>query len=163
MLTHLITAEQCASCRLCCNFHRSSAWETPALTPELAERLRSRGLPLDSRPDGSITFALRFPEDAPEDFCANCPALDSGFGCTLPRELRPVECRLWPLRLMHTPVGNLGLGLYDACPALSPEVREQVIRESTSAMLPALRRMANEQPCIVRPFHPAYSIIWEER
>ena len=162
MLTHLISAAQCASCRLCCNFRRTSAWETPALTPDLAGRLRARGIPLRTREDGSTTFALHFPDDAPENFCANCPALDPTTGYTLPRSARPIECRLWPLRLMRAPSGGLALGLYDACPAVSPVVREQIIREATGALLPELRRIANEQPRTIRPIHPAYSIIWEE-
>lgn len=162
MLTHLISADRCATCRLCCNFRRSSAWETPILTPELADLLRLRGLPLRSRSDGSITFSLHFPEHAPESFCANCPALNPDSGCTLPRELRPIECRLWPLRLMRISSGALVLGLYDACPALSPAVRKQMIREATGTLLPTLLRIADEQPGIVRPFHPAYSVIWQE-
>ncbi len=162
MLTHLISAEQCASCRLCCNFQRTSAWETPALAPGLVERLRAQGIPLCVREDGSTTFALHFPADAPENFCTNCPVLNPAIGCTLPRSSRPIECRLWPLRIMRTPSGALAFGLYDACPAVSPAVREQIIREATSILLPELRRIANEHPCTVRPIHPAYSIIWEE-
>lgn len=162
MLTHFISAEQCAACRLCCNFRRSSAWETPSLTPELADHLRSRGLLLCSRPDGSTTFELHFPKEATENFCAKCPALHPGSGCTLPRELRPIECRLWPLRLMRTQSGTLVLGLYDACPALSPTVRRQITQAATGNLLPTLLRIADEQPHTVRPFDSAYSMIWQE-
>lgn len=163
MLTHLISAEQCAQCRLCCNFCRRSAWEAPALTFSLTQRLQSHGILICQRPDGSMTFALHFPENAPDDYCADCPMLDPGCGCTLPRETRPIECRLWPVRLMRSPSGRLCLGLYESCPAIaSPEVRFRIIRETTGPLLPELLRVADEQPCIVRPFDPAYAIIWEE-
>lgn len=102
MLTHLLRAQDCAACRLCCHFQRSSAWETPAIEPELVARYRELNPPppLMERADGSITFALRFPpDDAAVE--APCPMLDASSGCTLPREQRPFECRLWPLRLMR--------------------------------------------------------------
>lgn len=102
MLTHLLRAQDCAACRLCCHFQRSSAWETPAIEPELVALYRELNPPppLMERADGSITFALRFP---PDDASAEapCPMLDASSGCTLPREQRPFECRLWPLRLMR--------------------------------------------------------------
>ncbi len=162
MVSHLIPPALCASCRLCCNFRRCSAWETPSLSPELVAHLRSHGVPVTHRADGTTSFALNFPEDAPADFAALCPVLDPHSGCALPREMRPTECRLWPLRLMRTPEGALCLGLYDACPALSPEVRAQLIREATGSMLPTLLSLARNQPYIVRDPNPAYSIVWSE-
>ena len=118
MLTHLLRAQDCAACRLCCHFQRSSAWETPAIEPELVALYRELNPPppLMERVDGSITFALRFP---PDDASAEapCPMLDASSGCTLPREQRPFECRLWPLRLMRVREDECGMrpAAPDAC------------------------------------------------
>ena len=162
MLTHLFTPEQCAQCKLCCNFRRSSAWETPALDASLAEALQAAGTPLVHRGDGSCSFRLTYHGSDPAE-TADCPMLDPRRGCTLPREQRPFECRIWPLRLMRTADGRLALGLYLGCPALTPPVRAKLTEEATGPLLPLLLRQAEQQPLIVRPVDPAYSIIWTEK
>lgn len=162
MLTHLFTPEQCAQCRLCCNFRRSSAWETPALDSALAKSLQDSGVPLVQREDGSCSFLLTYHSSDPAE-SADCPVLDTCSGCTLPRELRPFECRIWPLRLMRTKDEHLALGLYLDCPALTTEVRQKLIKEATGPLLPLLLKQAELQPLIVRPVDPAYAIIWVEK
>lgn len=161
MLTHIFTPAQCARCKLCCNFRRASAWETPVLEAELADRLQHAGVPLQQREDGSCTFCLSYRTDDPEE-TANCPMLNPSSGCTLPRGDRPFECRIWPLRLMRTEQQRLALGLYKHCPALEPAVRDTLVREATGPMLPALLEFARRCPQAVRPADPAYSIIWQE-
>lgn len=160
MLTHLFTPEQCAQCKLCCNFRRCSAWETPALEPSAADELHTAGVPLCTREDGSCTFQLHFRTNDPKE-TANCPMLDPATGCTLPRDKRPFECRIWPLRLMYKGDGKLALGLYMHCPALTPAVRARLIAEATGPMLPTLVDYAQQFPQAVRPTDPSYTIIWE--
>ena len=161
MLTHLFTPDQCARCKLCCNFHRSTAWETPSLEPETAAALHAAGVPLQQRDDASCTFCLTFHTHDPEE-TANCPMLDPEKGCTLPREQRPFECRIWPLRLMKGTQG-LSLGLYMGCPALTPDVRRKLTTEATGPLLPMLQAYAKKHPAAVRPEDPAYTIIWQEK
>lgn len=160
MLTHIFTPADCARCKLCCNFCRSSAWETPALEPRLAQHLQTHGVPLEQRADGACTFHLHFVSTDPQE-CANCPVLDPEKGCSLPREQRPFECRIWPLRLMHGPLQQTVLGLYQACPALTPDVRQKLIAEATGPLLPSLLAYARQYPLAVRPMHPAYDIVWQ--
>lgn len=162
MLTHLFTPEQCALCKLCCNFHRSSAWETPVIDDKLATTLNESGVPMIYRKDGSRTFCLTFTSSDPSE-SANCPVLDTCKGCMLPREQRPFECRIWPLRLMREDDGTLILGLYLNCPALTPSVRNKIIQEATGALLPMLIEEAHRQPLIVRPVDPAYAVIWQDK
>lgn len=158
MLTHLFTPQECAQCKLCCNFRRCSAWETPALEPELATRLDAAGVPLETRADGSRSFRLHFCSSDPDE-AANCPMLDPHAGCTLPREQRPFECRIWPLRIMRTESGEQVLGLYTGCPALTERVRCRLIAEATGALRPRLLEYAQQHPASVRPVDPAYTII----
>ena len=162
MLTQFFTPDRCAACKLCCNFRRSSAWETPALPPGLVADLQAAGVPLHVREDGSCTFRLTYRSSDPAE-TANCPMLDTCRGCTLPRDSRPFECRIWPLRLMRTKDEHLALGLYLDCPALTTEVRQKLIKEATGPLLPLLLKQAELQPLIVRPVDPAYAIIWVEK
>ena len=145
MISHIITPDQCAACRLCCQFTRASQWETPSLTPEQVNFFRTRGIPLTHRKNGSYTFALQYDEDSLQDTCAPCPLLDHGAGCTLSRQNRPIECRIWPLRLMNTEDGSLCIAIYRDCPAFqNNETRERLIREASGPLLPFLLHLAKE-------------------
>lgn len=160
MLTEIFTPADCAECKLCCNFHRSSAWETPALENELIFLLQEEGVALDKRSDGSTSFYLHFCTDS-ENEVANCPMLDTATGCTLPRELRPFECRIWPLRLMKDS-SRLVIGLYKNCPALKCDILQKLIDHAKGELLPTLLDYAKRHPKAVRPINPAYTIIWSE-
>ncbi len=161
MLTHIFNSAVCARCRLCCNFRPASAWETPFLEDSLCELLSSRGIPLCTRPNGSRSFCLNFRTDAAEE-TADCPLLDPATGCTLPREQRPFECRVWPLRLMRTEEGELCIGCYTACPALNDaETLERLKAYACGDLLPVLLDYARRFPQSVRAFHPAYTLLWK--
>ncbi len=157
MLTSVLSPSVCASCRLCCNFQRSSAWETPVLEPRCVELLRSMDVPLEDREDGGLTLALQFDSSSVGEL-ALCPLLDSSSGCRLPRELRPLECRLWPLRLMRLDSGELGLAFYSACPGLASVSREALMLLARS-LYPELLAHLAQCPACVRCFHPAYSLL----
>lgn len=164
MLTEYISAEQCAHCRLCCHFRRNSAWETPVLEPERARQLTERSIPLMQRREHPAanehtTFALHYDGTDPAE-TAPCPLLTST-GCALPREQRPFECRIWPLRLMLSPTGLPSVALYNAgCSALMvPSGRSRLISFATGPFLPTLRRFAASFPPSIRPFHSDYIIL----
>lgn len=157
MLTHILTPTDCATCKLCCNFHRDSAWETPSLEPEQISLFQERGIPLEKRADGSCSFCLFFQADE----ACNCPVLDTDAGCTLPRSKRPFECRIWPLRLMKDGQ-QLVLGLYSQCPALSSPTLQKLIAYATGELLPAILQHGQRHPSIIRPLNPAYKVIWRD-
>ncbi len=158
MLTSLLPPSVCASCRLCCNFRPESAWETPALEPACAARLREEGITLKTRPEGGETIQLNFASDAPQK-AADCPLLDTCAGCRLPRAERPLECRLWPLRLMEDEAGVPAVACYRSCPGLAT-----VPRDTLLALAESLRPLFVERvacfPASIRPLHPAYEVLF---
>lgn len=160
MLTNIISPSDCSACKLCCNFVRSSAWETPALEQELVYLLQEQGIPLSQRPDGSTSFFLHYCSES-ENEAALCPMLSTQSGCTLPRRLRPFECRIWRLRLMNVS-GHLVLGLYKNCPALDNNKRCALIQFACTKLLPLLLDYAKNHPLAVRDFNPNYDVIWSE-
>lgn len=160
MLTNIFTPSDCAACKLCCNFHHSSAWETPSLENELIYLLQEEGYPLHKRCNGATTFYLNFETDS-EDEVANCPMLDPSKGCTLPRELRPFECRIWPLRIMRD-ASTLVIGLYKDCPALKEEAADKLIAFAIGELLPTMLDYARKHPTCIRDIDDTYSIIWRE-
>ncbi len=158
MLTSLLPPSVCASCRLCCNFLPESIWETPALEPPCAAHLRKLGVSLVERPQGGETIALNFAPECPQK-AADCPLLDTSAGCRLPRDLRPLECRLWPLRLMRDEAGNIVLACYSSCPGLASVPPEQLLSLAHS-LRPLLLERASSFPASIRPLHPNYSILF---
>lgn len=161
MLTSIFTPDQCASCKLCCNFHHCSAWETPFLEPALAEQLqRTFHVELFRRPDNSLTFRLPFTSQS-EDAIANCPMLDTASGCRLPRDQRPFECRIWPLRVMRRTSGEAVLGCYMDCPALDRATAERLVNYAQHTLRPLIIDYARHYPQTIRPCDPHYRIIDE--
>ncbi len=161
MLTHIFGPATCAQCRLCCNFRQRSAWETPFLEPELAAQLEQNGVSLTTRLNGSTSFALTYTGSNPEEHC-NCPLLDTTAGCTLPREIRPFECRVWPIRLMNDEHHQLCIAYYKDCPALLlPDTRQKLINYATNELLPILLHYAERFPTSIRPLDKHYTIIWK--
>lgn len=158
MLTQIFTPQECANCKLCCNFHRSSAWETPALSPEQVFLLQEMCVPLTQRNDGTVSFYLHFSTED-ENEVANCPMLDTCKGCTLDREQRPFECRIWPLRIMKQH-GKLVIGIYKACPALSEKKFNLLKDYALTELLPSILDYARCFPKAVREYDKAYQIIW---
>lgn len=163
MLTHIFSPSTCAQCRLCCNFCQRSAWETPFLEPPLAAQLAEQKIQLTTRLNGSQSFALHFLSHNPEDTC-NCPLLDPAKGCSLPREQRPFECRVWPIRLMKNDRHELCIACYKDCPALlHQDTWQKLVSYATGELLPSLLDYANRFPESVRPFDSHYSIIWTNK
>lgn len=160
MLTDIFSPSECAECKLCCNFHRSSAWETPALESELIYLLQEECVPLEKRPDGSTSFYLHFCSND-ENEVSDCPMLNRESGCTLPRELRPFECRIWPIRIMRDS-SRLVIGVYKNCPALRGDALEKLINYAKGDLLPHLKSYAASHPLSIRPLNPAYNVIWQE-
>ncbi len=157
MLTSLLPPSVCASCRLCCNFLPESFWETPALEPDCAARLRERGVALKTRPEGGETIQLKLASDAPQ--AVDCPLLDKCAGCILPRTERPLECRLWPLRLMEDEAGVPAVACYRSCPGLASVPRDTLLSLAES-LRPLFAERAACFPASIRPLHPAYVVLF---
>ncbi len=158
MLTSILPPSVCATCRLCCNFLPESVWETPALEPTAATRLRELGVALAQRPEGGETIALKFAPECPSE-AADCPLLDKCAGCRLPRTERPLECRLWPLRLMRNEAGVIVVACYTACPGLAA-VPASALLALAESLRPLLQERAATFPESVRPLHPNYHILF---
>ncbi len=158
MLTSLLPPEVCASCRLCCNFLPESLWERPALEEECAAHLRSLQVPLEQRPEGGETIALKADSEQQEK-AADCPLLDRSCGCRIPRALRPLECRLWPIRLMRDEAGHVLVTCYNACPGLA-SVSHEKLSNFARALTPLLQERAARYPASIRPLHPKYTILF---
>lgn len=156
MLKNIISASDCAQCRLCCNFHTTSVWESPFIPEEQAKSLAAAGIEMERRARGGWSFVFRFQGDE----AVNCPVLDVNRGCTFDEAQKPFECRIWPLRLMEHD-GRLLIGRYRNCPALTQGRAERLDLFACGELLHILLNFVKENPQSLRPLASEYEIIWE--
>ena len=79
-----------------------------------------------------------------------CPFLDSSKGCTLPPELKPFDCSIWPFRAVRKNTEELALALTPTCPAINKVPREKIIALVKSGLGEKILAYAKENPDIVK-------------
>ena len=155
MLSSILAKSDCAACKFCCSFRRTSLWETPVF-PE-ADLPKFQALKPDAkfRPAGksekSFTFDLRdaYRTDDPSEE-APCPFLDPTRGCTLPQDLKPFECKIWPLRAVRQKDNSIAVALTPTCPAINKVSPDRIRELATSGLGQQILDYAEEHPDIIK-------------
>ncbi len=121
MLSSILSKSDCAACKFCCSFRRQSLWETPVfyeedipdikkLFPEVKFRELETGSGSCEGPQTAAANSKVYTFDIYDKYKTNsseeeapCPFLDTEKGCKLPQELKPFDCKIWPLRVVKIP------------------------------------------------------------
>lgn len=180
MLSSILAKSDCAACKFCCSFRRTSLWETPifpaadlpkfqALKPDA--KFRPAGPGAENAGNSSITsnqpaspssytFDLRssYRTDDPAEE-APCPFLDPTRGCTLPLDLKPFECKVWPLRAVRTNDASLAVALTPTCPAINRQPLDRVRNLAASGLGQQILDYAEKHPDIIKEITPFLSNI----
>ena len=162
MLTPILAKSTCATCKCCCSFRRQSLWETPIFDKATMERLSELFPNAKFRAAGpsgkSYTFDISddYKTQDPEEE-ALCPFLDPNRGCALPSDLKPFDCKIWPLRAVrlsdHTgsnPHSQLKVALTPTCPAINKVPLEQVKQLAASGLGQQIIDYAEKNPDIIK-------------
>ncbi len=199
MLSSILAKSSCAACKFCCSFRRTSLWETPVFPAADLPKLQALNPDAKFRPAGpgaenagnptitnnppagpdatSYTFDLRssYRTDDPAEE-APCPFLDPARGCTLPQDLKPFECKIWPLRAVRTPQSvssaaipeppessaspntstsspvsvSVSVALTPTCPAINKVPLDRVRDLAASGLGQQILDYANEHPDIIK-------------
>ena len=164
MLSSILAKSACAACKFCCSFRRTSLWETPIFPA--ADLAKMKELNPDARfrragsSGKSYTFDLTgsyHTQDPDEE--APCPFLDPNHGCTLPSELKPFECKIWPLRVVRKRDASLAVALTPTCPAINKVPLKQVRKLAASGLGQQILDYAAEHPDIIKEATPFLSNI----
>ena len=127
MLSEVLSKQTGAKCGFCCSFRRQSLWELPRVPVEFAKKYR-----LDVNGDpvvytfgevSGVEYAVtelggKYRTDDPREEVL-CPFLDPRSGCVLPKEDKPFDCSIRPLRCMRMPDGELRVCLTPTCPEIN--------------------------------------------
>lgn len=178
MLSSILSKSDCAACKFCCSFRRQSLWETPVFYEEdiqgikkLFPEVKFRELETENGScEGPQTAAAKSKvytfdiydkyktDDAEEE--APCPFLDTEKGCSLPPELKPFDCKIWPLRVVRLPEGNeftevsarLAVVLTPTCPAINKVPFEKVKALAASGPGKTILDYAARHPQMIKEY-----------
>lgn len=158
MLKSVLSGEKCAQCRNCCVFFSKSRWEMPSVPKENAEKIREFLKDENAVAENDGVFKLKsvLRSDVPES-CEEyrCPALDERSGCTLPPELKPVECSMWPVRVMNDN-GKIYITLAKGCHAVEEEFVQNVKKLLDSGLTEKIISSAKTQKGLIKPYDNSY-------
>ena len=155
MLSAILAKSECAACKFCCSFRRTSLWETPIFPAADLSKFKALKPEVSFRPAGSSGQSYSFDlsacyksSDAAEE--APCPFLDNSRGCTLPQELKPFDCKIWPLRAVSQPDGSIVVGLTPTCQAINKIPLEKVRELAASGLGQEILDYAASHPDIIK-------------
>ena len=157
MLSKILAKSTCATCKFCCSFRRQSLWETPIFDEATMQRMKELYPTAKFRPAGpsgkSYTFDISdaYHTSDPEEE-APCPFLDPSRGCALPSDLKPFDCKIWPLRAVRTQESDstLRIALTPTCPAINKVPLEQVKNLAASGLGQQILDYAAAHPDIIK-------------
>lgn len=164
MLTSILSRQTCAACRFCCAFRRVSLWETPLFPPESVRRLTDQGYHFAVDGQGAMCHGRmmldhKYQTDDPEEE-APCDYLDPAKGCTLTED-KPLDCSIWPLRVMRRTDGSLVIALTPTCPAVNKVPLAQVKDLVQSGLGQKIRQAAVDMPFMIKPYKEGFPILME--
>lgn len=155
MLSSILAKSTCASCKFCCSFRRQSLWETPIFDEATKSKLQELFPNAKFRKTGTKSFTFDISENYktsnPEEE-ALCPFLDPNKGCALPPELKPFDCKIWPLRAVKNQNGEVKVALTNTCPAINKVPVEKVRKLVESGLGKEIHLQAKNNPDMVKEF-----------
>jgi hypothetical protein len=165
MLSKVLNKSTCADCRFCCSFRRCSLWETPLFPEDVMKRLKEAGSiarfkckTVNGKKYGMMDLLYKYKTDDTEEEAA-CEFLDSSTGCTLSGDDKPFDCKIWPLRIMESPEGQLVIALTPTCPAINKvpfSEMEQLVNEGLGQ---EIYEYAEEHPYIVKEYREDFPVL----
>ena len=159
MLTKLLSRGTCADCRQCCVFDSYDIRETPVISREMRERIRTLCPDAAFVSAGTASFRFRMCT-TDEEGQFTCPLLDPAKGCILGDE-KPFLCRLFPFRVMEL-AGRRVIAVSPFCEALAALPLETLLRFLKDGLADTVFTYAAAHPDEVQPYDELYPVLlWE--
>lgn len=154
MFKKILTAKDCADCRLCCTFERYELVDTPVITCEMKARLAEHYPQLRFISHGE-NHLFRMEQDERELFV--CPMLTE-HGCTLGGD-KPFECEMWPFRAMDMD-GKTVIVIDPLCkPAYNKPLSIIMEELENDGLADRIFEAAKKYPELVHPFRKGYPVL----
>jgi Fe-S-cluster containining protein len=164
MLSKILSKEECASCKFCCSFRRKSLWESPLFPKENLIKLKELfpDFKVKTVSNSFFTFDIsgNYKSQDPEEE-ALCPFLDSSKGCSLPEELKPMDCKIWPLRIVRhkNDSDKYSPALTPTCPSINKVPFSQLQTFVKDELEQVLMDYAGKHPDIIKDYDEFFKFI----
>ena len=165
MLSGILKKEDCASCRFCCSFRRTSLWETPIFTKENIEAIKEDRLmdenalivsEKDGYKKGTYDLSHDYKTDDPDEEVP-CPYLGEN-GCVLNEKEKPWDCSIWPLRVMRKENENV-IALTPTCPSINRLDIGNVKEYVDENLRKDIMEYADKHPFLIKEYRPDFPIL----
>lgn len=163
MLKKILSASDCAKCRICCIFDKYDVWETPVISDELRRRITAVRDDLKfvtKGSEGAYIFNMESTWDDNEEIF-RCPALDPESGCTL-GDNKPFDCRIWPYRIMELG-GKRVITIASICPEMYSKPLDKLVSQLEDGLADMIFEEASKNPAIVKPYEHGYPVLMVEK
>ena len=160
MLSKILSKEQCADCGFCCVFRRTSIWETPLFPESVIDKLKIEYKKSKFVSVGdlyTIDLSKEYKTEA-DDEEAPCFFLNNKKGCMLNDDEKPLDCKIWPLRIMRDGK-HLVIALTPTCKEINELPIETIKEFVQSGIGEYIRDKAMEMPDIIKEYRNDFPII----
>lgn len=159
MLKSVLSGETCGKCRNCCVFFSKSRWEMPSVPQENADKIKkflgSENAVENQNGIYKLKSVLRENMNVENSEEYKCPALDESKGCTLPDNLKPLECSMWPLRVMNDN-GKIYIALAGGCHAVNEKFKSDVVKLLDDGLHSKIINILKNDKSMIRDYDTSY-------
>ena len=158
MISNLISKTDCAKCEFCCTYYRNEIWEAPRFSKEILSEIKKICPEAKFK---SLTETIVIQELADlyktDDAKEIVLCYFNKNGCILPDHLKPLECKIWPFRIMRK--GNeTVIALSTTCPMINKYSVDE-IKATIENLSDNLRKYVRIHPETIKEYHEGYKII----
>lgn len=158
MLSKILSKETCANCKFCCSFRRCSLWEVPKLPAYMATKYSNLSEnSINSDAFCSMDLEKYYQTSNPQEE-VKCLFLDSQKGCILPDEDKPIQCKIWPLRVMKKD-DEIVLALALSCPAISKDNIPEIKCLLKEGLLETVKAEIADKSYVIEDYRDSYVVI----
>lgn len=149
MIFEIVTKNDCAKCKKCCQFDISNLADVPRFSKKLASYIKER---IDSSivfTDKVDFFTVELKKISESKYL--CPFLDTDKGCRL-ADSRPLDCKLFPFYLMEYN-GAIMISLSKDCPTVMSKSLSVLYGYHENEIDNYARALLKSDDFILEPYH----------
>lgn len=152
MTEGIVSKSDCAECKICCSFHKSSIWDAPGFTKEEHQAVADKGVEFLFENELYYPVLIKVSDDK-----YLCPFLEKD-GCSL-GEQKPFKCKIWPIYIVRSN-GELSMAITNVCPVAYPKQDQALlsaIRQKDTVAI--IKKEIEKNPALIELPKPHFRII----
>lgn len=156
MLNELISREDCAKCKICCQFEPDELIDAPTFTKKQMQHIKNNiDKDLEFTKIGDI-YKIQLIKYKSK---YKCPLL-SERGCVLPNEYRPFDCESWPFYVMKKD-DKFVITISNDCPIFAKIDNKILINFIEKKFLIIAKEIVRENPNMITDYNRGLDILYE--